>query len=138
MVKFWDFSAIFEKTMGWGSQKTFPAGDQMRMWFLDWFIWFKCFICWKMHCRGVRGHTTTKNVQFSSDNMSVCRSKSCNDHHTSSSSDHKSFDADRRRSTWSGGEKPIKYNSINQSELNQKFYSRTTWIWILERSLLPN
>ena len=50
--------------------------------------------------------STTKNVQFSSDNLSVSRSKPCKDYHASSSSDHKSFGADRRRSTGSGVERP--------------------------------
>ena len=59
-----------------------------------------------MHCRGVRGRSKTKNVRFSSDNLSASRSKPCKDYHASSSSDHKSFGADRRRSTGSGGEKP--------------------------------
>ena len=59
-----------------------------------------------MHCRGVRGRSKTKNVRFSSNNLSACRSKPCKDNHASSSSDHKSFGANRRRSTGPGGEKP--------------------------------
>ena len=59
-----------------------------------------------MHCRGVRGRSKTKNVRFSSDNLSASRSKPCKDYHASSSSDHKSFGADRRRSVGFGGEKP--------------------------------